>query len=209
MQTVRGYFDGKELELLEEAPVGKESHVLITFLDGSLETAAAREQRLGSFSEPLEPLHIYGPDMWRQMAAKYRRFTTGGIMTRRILTVPPATPVSNALHLMRQQGVTSVLVDPEVDGGEWGIMTMRDVLKHIVITNRSPEEVEVGTITSRPIISVPPDMTLHDCSELMIDKNIRRLVVLEDNIPVGIVSDTDVFQFVEDHGWGPEFPTAV
>lgn len=208
MQTVRGYFDGKDLELLEEAPIHEEAHVLITFLDGSLETAAAREQRLGSFSEPLEPLHIYGPDMWRQMAAKYRRFTTGGIMTRRIMTVPGSIKVSNALHLMRQQGITSLLVEPDAHG-EWGIMTMRDVLRHIVILNLSPEEVEVGTITSRPIISVPPDMTLHDCSELMIDKNIRRVIVIEDEVPVGIVSDTDIFQFVEDHGWGPEFPTAV
>lgn len=208
MQTIRGYFDGKDLELLEEAPVHGETHVLITFLDGSLETAAAREQRLGSFSEPLEPLHIYGPDMWRQMAAKYRRFTTGGIMTRRIITVPVDIKVSNALHLMRQHGITSLLVEPN-GTGEWGIMTMRDVLKNIVIQNLSPEEIEVGTITSRPIISVSPDMTLHDCSELMIDKNIRRVIVLEEDKPVGIVSDTDIFQFVEDHGWGPEFPTAV
>lgn len=208
MHTVRGYFDGNTLELLEEPPIEGETHVLVTFLDGSLETAAAREQRLGSFTEPLQPLHIYGPDMWRQMAAKYRRFTAGGIMTRQIVTIPGDASVANALHVMRRQGITSLIVEANQQG-EWGIMTMRDVLKHIVIQNRSPENVTVDEIATRPVLSVPPDMTLHDCSELMIDKNIRRLVVLENDRPVGIVSDTDIFQFVEDHGWGPEFPTAV
>ncbi|NJP07509.1 MAG: CBS domain-containing protein [Chloroflexaceae bacterium] len=208
MQTIRGHFNGRSIELLEEVPIEGESHVLITFLDGSLETAAAREQRLGTFSEPLQPLHIYGPEMWRQMAAKYRRFTVGGIMTRRIITVPHTTQVTAALNLMRQQGISSIMVEPQ-DDGEWGIMTMRDVLKQIVMANRSPEEVTVGEIASHPLIQVSPDMNLHDCTERMIELNIRRVAVTEEGRPVGIISDTDIFQFVEEHGWGPEFPTAV
>ena len=43
--TVRGRFDGKTIELLEPPPVDEETFVLVTFLEGPLETAAARESR--------------------------------------------------------------------------------------------------------------------------------------------------------------------
>jgi isocitrate dehydrogenase len=113
--------------------------------------------------------------------------------------------VASAIHTMHQLGITSILVEPD-ESGEWGIMTMRDVLRRIVSVERSPEEVQVGELTTRPLIYVPPDMSLRDCSKLMIDSNIRRAVVREHGRPVGIISDTDIFQIVEDRGWGPATP---
>lgn len=84
-----------------------------------------------------------------------------------------------------------------------GIMTMRDVLQKIVAADRSPEEVVVNALASRPLVYVSPDMSLRDCSKLMIDKNIRRAAVRERDQIVGIISDTDIFQVVEERGWGP------
>ncbi|HJW83430.1 MAG TPA: CBS domain-containing protein [Anaerolineae bacterium] len=39
---------------------------------------------------------------------------------------------------------------------------------------------------------------------IRLDANIRRAVVMKDGKLVGIVSDTDIFQAVEQRGWGPE-----
>jgi isocitrate dehydrogenase len=203
MQTVHGHFTGKIVELDEAAPIEGGTHVLVTFLEGSLETAAAREQRLGHFGDPLQPPHVYGEELRRQMASQYRRFTAGAIMTRRIVTVPPNTKVTVSLHLMRQQGITSVLVEP-VEGNQWGIMTMRDVLKHIVVDKRSPDEVLVGEIATRNLVRATPDTPLRECAEIMLKSNVRRVVIYQEEKPVGIVSDTDMFQFVEERGWGPD-----
>ena len=151
------------------------------------------------------------PPLRRQMSKpsptidRQRPFSVGEVMTRKVIAVPGSTNVMDAMHLMHQQGITSVLVEPG-EGDDWGIMTMRDVLKRIVNANRAPEEVPVGEIASRPLIAVAGGMSLRNCSQLMIDQNIRRAVVEEEGRPVGIISDTDIFQVVEERGWGPPPP---
>ena len=210
MQTIPGRFNGKTIELLDDAPVSQEAYVLITFLEGSMELAAARQQRR-SVSVAMFSLDRYRQSLAQTMAKpspaidRQRPFAVGEIMTRKVIAVPPSSNVMDAMHLMHQQGITSVLVEPG-DGGDWGIMTMRDVLRRIVNANRAPEEVLVGEIATRPLIYISADTSLRECSRLMLDKNIRRAVVQEEGRPVGIVSDTDIFQVVEERGSGPPPP---
>lgn len=208
MQTVRGHFNGTAIELLEEAPSNEHSYVLITFLEGSLETAAARAERkrvsvamysLGKYNEPFRRPKSTAPS---PIPERHAPFTVGEIMTRRIVAVSPDSTVASAVHTMHQNGITSILVEPD-QSGEWGIMTMRDVLKKIVSVDRSTNDTLVSELVTRPLIYVTPDSTLRDCSQLMVDKNIRRLVIREGEQPVGIVSDTDIFQIVEERGWAP------
>lgn len=205
MQTVRGRFNGATIELLDDPPAGAESYVLVTFLEGSLETAAARGARRG-VSVSMYALDAYAEPLRRRMGAPPdpsapRPYTVGEVMTRRVVAVPAVATVAEATQIMRQNGITSVMVEPG-DTGEWGIMTMRDVLKKIVSADRNPEEVRVDEIATRPVVAVPPEMSLRDCSKLMIDSNIRRTAVREHGRLVGIISDTDIFQVVEERGWG-------
>lgn len=124
-------------------------------------------------------------------------------MTRDIAILPAGAKVTSALNLMRHRGITSILVEPD-ESGNWAIMTMRDVLRHIVVASRSPDELTVGELATRPLIKTTPDTTLRECGRLMLESNVRRIVVHQDGKPVGIVSDTDILQFVEERGWGPE-----
>lgn len=210
MHTIPGRFNGTAIELLDDAPVAHEAYVLITFLEGSMELAAARQQRR-SVSVAMFSLDRYRQSLAQTMAKpsptidRQRPFAVGEVMTRKVIAVPPTTNVMEAMHLMHQQGITSVLVEPDAEG-EWGIMTMRDVLRRIVNANRAPEDVQIGSIATRPLIYVSADTNLRDCSELMINQNIRRAVVQESGQPIGIISDTDIFQVVEERGWGPPPP---
>lgn len=210
MHTVPGRFNGRTIELLDDAPVTGDAYVLVTFLEGSMELAAARQQRR-SVSVSMYSFDVYRQSLAKTMAKpspavdRQRPFSVSEVMTRKVIAIAPSSNVMEAMHLMHQQGITSVLVEPG-DYGEWGIMTMRDVLKRIVTANRAPEDVTVGEIATRPLIYVTADTSLRDCSQLMIDKNIRRAVVREGDQPIGIVSDTDIFQVVEERGWGPPPP---
>ncbi len=202
MLTVRGVIDGNSIELFEDAPVEGRAYVLVTILEGSMEIAAARGHAMQR-----DVLHDLG-NYSRYGSDSFPRFTVGSLMTREVVSVKGAISVAEATHLMRGKGVTSVIVKPE-NGNEWGIMTMRDVLREIVGHDRSPDEVTVGEIATRPLIYVSPDMSLHECSKLLVDRNIRRAVVKQNDAPIGIISDTDIFLFVEEHGWGTPMPTVV
>ena len=127
--------------------------------------------------------------------------TVGDIMSR-IQTIKPGVFVNEVMHTMRANGISSVLVEPGRDG-LWAIMTQRDIISRIVHANRSPARVKVEDIASKPLLTVPIDMPLHECASQMVGSNIRRVVVEQNEVPVGIVSDTDIFRIVDEFGWEP------
>ncbi len=129
--------------------------------------------------------------------------TVSGIMNRKLITVPAGVTVNTAMHQMRQHGLSSILVEPGSDG-EWGIMTQRDVVTRIVRDRRSPAQVEVGEVATRPLITAAPETGLRECAQRMVEANIRRLVIWDRGAPVGIVSESDIFRSVEEFGWDPE-----
>jgi isocitrate dehydrogenase len=131
-------------------------------------------------------------------------YTVGEIMTSPVVTVPASMPAEDALHLMRSKNIHSVIVEPEQPGGAYGIMTQRDLLKKIVAADRPLLNVTVSDLMSSPLITVSPDTPIKQCSIIMLDANIRRAVVMKEGQLVGIVSDTDIFQTVEERGWGPD-----
>jgi isocitrate dehydrogenase len=126
--------------------------------------------------------------------------TAAGVMSP-IISVPSDTSVEDAMHKMREADLSYVLVEPN-DHGEWGIMTKRDVVTKIVGGKQSTAKVKVDTITTRPLLTVPADANLITVSSIMSQHNIRRVVVEAKQAPVGVVSDTDLFEIVEEFGWG-------
>ncbi|WP_440996294.1 CBS domain-containing protein [Arhodomonas sp. SL1] len=116
------------------------------------------------------------------------------------VSVAATTSVEDAMHLMRERHISSVICEPG-DDGAWGIMTQRDVLSRIISTGRRPAEAKVSEVASKPLVTVPGDMGLQECAEKMSKENIRRVVVVDGNgRPAGIISDTDIFAAVEQFG---------
>ncbi len=128
--------------------------------------------------------------------------TAGGVMSP-ITSVSPDTKVADAMHTMRETDISCLMVEPN-NSGEWGIMTKRDVVTKIVGGNRSTTNITVDEIASRPLLTVPADAGLQLVSMVLSQNNIRRVVVEAKSVPVGIVSDTDLFEVVEEFGWGLE-----
>ncbi len=126
------------------------------------------------------------------------------IMTAPVVIVPSSMPAEDALHLMREKNIHSVVVEPDGPSSAYGIMTQRDLLRKIVAADRPLLNVTVRDLMSSPLITVSPETTIKQCSIIMLDANIRRAVVMKNGKLVGIVSDTDIFQSVEERGWGPD-----
>jgi isocitrate dehydrogenase len=141
---------------------------------------------------------IVSPDLVRPVEHEtFPRATVGALMTRNVVSVVGNAPLSDTTHLMRSRGITSVVVEP-TDGKDWGIMTMRDVLKKVVRDDVRVNGMTVDQIATRPLITISPEKTLAECAALMLEKNIRRVVVVRDGVPVGIISETDIFRYVEE-----------
>ena len=115
------------------------------------------------------------------------------IITRKgvsAIAVSPDTPVVEALQIMAEKNIGSVLI---MDGGEYvGIMTERDYSRKVILKGKNSHDTKVAEIMSTDLPPVNPGDSVEHCMQLMTEKNIRYLPVFENEMLAGIISMSDV-----------------
>ena len=106
------------------------------------------------------------------------------------ISVLPDTTVLNALKVMAENNIGSVLV---MDGEEYlGLVSERDYSRKVILKGKNSTDTKVSEIMSSDIPHIKPDDTIEHCMELMTNSNIRYLPVFTHNHLEGIVSINDV-----------------
>ncbi|MDI3259577.1 MAG: CBS domain-containing protein [Sinobacteraceae bacterium] len=121
-------------------------------------------------------------------------------MTRSLITVTDDDTVESAMHVMTDNDISSVVVEPDHDG-VWGILTRRDIVTKIVRTGRNPATTKVREVASRPVVSVPAEMSIREAANKVSESNYSRFTVAQGDRIIGIVTETDIFDAVEKFGW--------
>jgi CBS domain-containing protein len=116
--------------------------------------------------------------------------TVREVMHRDPICLPAITSLTAAAVAMRDIGIGDVIV--EEDGQVCGIVTDRDITVRVVAEAVDPNRVALSDICSRELTAVTPTDTVDDAVELMSHKALRRLPVLDEGQPVGIVSLGDL-----------------
>ena len=112
------------------------------------------------------------------------------VMTKDPATLDVMSTAADAALMMRERDIGDVLV---TDGEQLcGIVTDRDIVVRAVAENRNPIAVTVGEICSRDVTTLSPNDSVSDAVKLMSDRALRRLPVVDDGRPVGIVSLGDL-----------------
>ncbi|MCR4336875.1 MAG: CBS domain-containing protein, partial [Candidatus Omnitrophica bacterium] len=84
---------------------------------------------------------------------------------------------------------------PIVDGENKpvGVVTDRDIVCRAVAQGRNPLKLTATDCMSEPCITVPSDMSIEDCCDVLEDNQIRRVPVIDDRgVCCGIVSQADI-----------------
>jgi len=112
------------------------------------------------------------------------------VMTPTVETLLPDQSLADAAGVMREQDVGAVVVtDPS--GGVRGVVTDRDVAVRAVAERKGPDT-RIEEVLSGEIVTASPDDTVADAVRLMRRHAIRRLPVVVEGKPVGIVSLGDL-----------------
>ena len=119
-------------------------------------------------------------------------------MNRKMITLDKGLSVKSAIRLMVKKNIGSVVVTADSSSNPVGILTERDILKSIAYRSVRPEKTKIEEIMSTPILSVEQDATLGDAAQMMIKKNIRRLLVKQDDKYVGIITQRDLQKLMND-----------
>jgi CBS domain-containing protein len=111
-----------------------------------------------------------------------------------VLSISPKATVREALTLMASRNVGALMV---LDKGELvGIITERDYARKVILMGRTSKDTRVEEVMSTELTTVRPDQSVTDCMELMTDKRIRHLPVVDDSGLCGVISIGDVVMSV-------------
>jgi len=108
----------------------------------------------------------------------------------RVTIVPPEMTVIDALKLMAEQNIGSVVVMKDEKFA--GIMTERDYSRKVILKGRHSSETKVGEIMTTDFPYVAMNDTVESCMQLMTSHRLRYLPVIEDEQLVGIISINDL-----------------
>lgn len=113
---------------------------------------------------------------------------------RHIVSVPPDTTVLDAITIMADKTIGSLII---MDNDELlGIVTERDYARKVIIKGRSSRTTLVSEIMTTGVYTTSSSESVNSCMELMTEKRIRHLPVVEDGRVVGMVSIGDLVKAI-------------
>lgn len=118
--------------------------------------------------------------------------TVADIMTPHVTTIASAATVAEAIDLMQHRQIRSLLVEHRSQDMPLGMVTERDIVYTVVARGHDPEKVLVQDIMRQPCISLNPDLTIQEASQVLSDTGVQRAPVVLDGELLGVISVTDI-----------------
>jgi len=101
--------------------------------------------------------------------------------------------VKEGLLAMKYPETRALIIDKRSPEDEYGLVLLSDIAKKILAADRSPDRVNLYEIMAKPVLGVPPTMTIHNCARLLERFSIMRAPVIDaSGTVVGMVSFHDL-----------------
>ena len=114
---------------------------------------------------------------------------------RQIWTISKDQSVMQALILMSEKNIGAIII---VDNKDFpiGIFSERDYARKIILKGKSSKDTLLDEVMTKELITVTRDYKIDQCMEIMNEKRIRHLPVLENKKIVGMISIGDVLKIM-------------
>jgi CBS domain-containing protein len=112
------------------------------------------------------------------------------VMSRNVLKLSSTATVADAARTMRESNVGAVIVEDQ--GKLVGLVTDRDIVVRAIAQERDPKSTQLSEACSKTLVSLEPDDDTDRAVEVMRERSVRRLPVVEKGRVVGMVSLGDL-----------------
>ncbi|MEU8888501.1 CBS domain-containing protein [Streptomyces sp. NPDC048442] len=117
--------------------------------------------------------------------------TVRDLMTPDVRSIPATETLDRAAQLMREHHIGALPVTGS-DGALAGIVTDRDIVVKCIAAGHDPSKATAGDLAEGTPLSVDVTADSDEAVRVMSDARIRRLLVLDDGAPVGMVTEADL-----------------
>ena len=120
-------------------------------------------------------------------------------MTKEVNTLDYDAKVTEAASLMAADKEYEGYVIILRKGKPVGIVTERDLVNKVLVGGLDPAKTSASDIMSTPLITVDPEDDLLKATQVMKEQNVRKLIVVRDEIIYGIITARIISQNVQDY----------
>lgn len=125
----------------------------------------------------------------KTMDSEKSKISINNFMTPNIKSIQPDINIKEAAKTMYENHIPSLLV--EENGKIIGIITYADIALALAVYEHKPTS-QIREIMSSPIISVTSDSSILKAVELMLEKRIHKIPIIDNEKVQGIISATDL-----------------
>ena len=115
---------------------------------------------------------------------------------RTIISIDSKAKVKDAARLMVEKGIGSLIANR--DGLPFGMVTEHDLMEKIAAEGVDPTKASVSEVMTAPLTSIDASASIIDAARRMVEKQVKRLVVTDQDKIVGLLSQTDLVQHLTD-----------
>ncbi len=116
----------------------------------------------------------------------------------KLIIISPMATVREAIKLMKEHKVRSIVVEKRSHGGAYGLVTFKNILQSIVAEDGDIDLLNVYDIASTPAFSVSTKLDVKYAARMMVQNSIKRLLVIDNNELHGILTMTDIIGILMD-----------
>ena len=118
------------------------------------------------------------------------------IMEKNVVTIEDDKTALDAAHLISEKDVSFLVIMK--NNIPVGVLSESDFVKRLAADDKKASEVIVSEIMSSNFRWVEPETEIEDAIQKMLNNNIRRLVILDNSKLVGVITQTDLTEFLRD-----------
>ena len=118
------------------------------------------------------------------------------IMEKNVITIDINETVNNAANQMKENDISFLVIIK--NGKPVGVVSERDFVQKLCINNQNSSDVKISDIMSYKFRWVSPTTKIEDAIQKMLNNNIRRLLILDDEKLVGVITQTDLASYLRE-----------
>ena len=118
------------------------------------------------------------------------------IMEKNVITIENDKTAQEAAEIIAQKDISFLVVIN--DGIPQGVLSESDFVRKVAAEDKKSSDIKVSDIMSYKFRSVDPTTTIEDAVQKMLNKNIRRLLVIDNEKLVGVITQTDLASYLRD-----------
>lgn len=130
------------------------------------------------------------------MNTSQKKQTVEDMMVADVVTISPMAKLREAMEVMRDRNIKSLVVERRSGSDAWGMLTYTMLLRTIVYEEGDIDLINVYDIAAKPALSVPRQLDIRQAVSMMLQIGVKRLIVTNNNELKGILTMNDIISAI-------------